>query len=139
MEEKAKVSPEILQTVYLDEIASRLADITALLESHDQRLVNIYDWLESTVTKGELASISVNLSTSKGAIPVKHDNPWFECTIFNDGPDAIKISHDEAGLKTSIDYNKGDQIDIVMKKSAIKPVWLKCDSGSAVVRMVFKR
>lgn len=74
MEERAKVSPEILQTVYLDEIASRLADITALLESHDQRLVNIYDWLESTVTKGELASISVNLSTSKGAIPVKHDN-----------------------------------------------------------------
>ena len=128
---KGTISPETIETIYLDELASRLKDVTDLLE-------NIYNWLESTVTEGKLKSVTISLAQGV-PVPVQDDNPWYECVVFNDGPDLIKVSHEESGLKESIDYNNGDSISLIAKKGTRKPVWLRCDSGTASVRVVFKR
>lgn len=136
----AKITPEVLQTILLDEIAERLGDVTAILESCDQRLTDINDWLIDTEMIGDSRSYDVDLTGDTPISAQDTHNAWFECTVFSDGPSAIKISRTKTGLDESIDYRAGDQATFKATKGTKEPIWLQCTnpSGTAGARVVFK-
>lgn len=136
-----KVTPEVLQTILLDEIASRLNDVTGILESSERRLIDIHDWLTSTEMIGDSRSYDVDLSGDT-PVPVQDTmDAWLECTVFSDGPSAIKISRTKTGLDQSIEYRAGDQLTLKATRGTKEPIWLQCatSSGTAGARVVFKR
>ena len=114
----AKVSPEAMQTILLDEIASRLGDIHTELISQTPR-GNLYSQPMSVDIIGE----SINL--------------FYAATIYNDGADDIYILKDvNRGISSGdVPLKKGENIIIDMKRQTNKMIWLKTMTGTASVRV----
>jgi len=100
-------------------------------------MTDTYNLIESTMTEGEFSGMLVTVSGAKWT-PVKFYREWFDCTLFNDGPDTAYIQT-TSGTANDVPLNKQDQIKIKAKRGSEKPVWLRCSAGeSASVRFVFE-
>lgn len=148
-EEKGKVTPEVLQVVYLDEIAGRLEDLNTdlgnkivlmktVLDSVDKRISGISDYLDSTSYEGDILIVKKIVKGGVGNKGVKCNRTWYGYTIFNDGPDDVYV---ESSAKAMSDtgISTGEQATVKSKKGSTKPVWVRCVKGeTAAVRVAFK-
>lgn len=147
--EKGKVSPEVLQVMYLDEISIRLEDLNNditgrlvsvenVLASVDKRIGNIHDYLDSTSYKGDIRIFKKVITGGEGNKKITCNKKWYEHTIVNDGPDDVYI---ESAAKSMSDtpIEMGEEVTVKAKRGSTDPVWLRCGSGeTATARVVFK-
>ena len=115
-----KVTPEVVQTIYLDEIAGRLADL--MEELRLQRGEGIVEPYEIVVgPQGYL--LDTNL-------------PWISVSIFNDGPDEVRVGVNKDWADGTL--KKGDKLDVNMGARVIDKIYLESE-GTATVRIFAKR
>lgn len=114
----AKVSPEALQTILLDEISSRLADI------HSE--------LIAQTPKGNLYTLPVNVSTLGIKVVL-----LYTATIYNDGPADIYVLRDyNRELDASdVPLKMTDSLIIDLKRQTNKTYWLKTKAATASARI----
>jgi len=148
-DEKGKVTPEVLQVVYLDEIAGRLEDLNSdlgkkitlmktVLDSVDKRIGGISDYLDSTSYEGDILIVKKVITGGTGNKKISCNKTWFEYTLFNDGPDDVFIESSKKAM-TDTGITNGDQITAKSKKGSSKPVWVRCvKDETATVRVAFK-
>lgn len=109
-----------IDVILLDEIASRLADITKLLEKPEGLVYSI----NVTVTKTVVIDFLKNY-------PWK---PMFSITLYNDGPDDVYPSINSIP-QTITPFKKGETINIDCKGAKIERLYLHIEPGkSAKVR-----
>lgn len=114
---KAKVSPEAHQSIMLDEIAGRLADIHEELKSH--------------VARGNVYGIPVSVSEVASQIVL-----LFSGTIYNDGAADIYILESDRNIGPGdTPLKSGESISIDTKKQGSYTYWLKTLAGTATVRI----
>ena len=117
----AKISPEAMQTILLDEISGRLADLNTEIRSQ--------------APKGDFYSLPVLVGTDGQQVTI-----FYSVTLYNDGNDDIYVLKD---YNRSIDFSsdaplhKGESIAIDMKRQTTKNIWLKTPNTTAFVR-IFK-
>ena len=152
IEEGTKPSPDVMEVVYLDEIAGRLADLNTSLSrladigSHfesklaslGEKVDAISHFLDDTSYKGDILIVKKPITGGTGNKKVTCNKKWYEYTLFNDGPDDVYV---ESSAKSMSDtgINMGDQITAKSKRGSIKPVWVRCvKDETATVRVTFK-
>lgn len=147
--EGTKPSPDVLEVVYLDEIAGRLVDLNtnladmssvfaSKLASLGEKVDNINTFLEDTSYEGRTKTVKKTITGDDRNVKIPINEKWYENTIFNDGPDDVYVeSSQKSRGDTSI--NMGDQINVKSKRGSTKPVYIRCDpSDTAAVRVVYK-
>lgn len=139
---ESKVTPEALQIIYLDEIASRLADLRATMESLELRVLDVHETQKAEITEGILEGAEINVTDQlKSVLRVSgYKHKWYEITIFNDGADDVNISSAGSKHKHLSTFKMGDQLKISAKKGSKKTLWVWCNKGeSATIRVIFER
>jgi len=114
----SKVSPEIFQSIMLDEIAGRLADLTALISAQ--------------APKGNVYTLPLVVDTNGQSVII-----LYAATIYNDGDaDVYVFRDDNRNIDTSdTPLHKGDNLIIDLKKQSNKTLWLKTLAATASVRI----
>ena len=126
----AKITPDIMMVIYMDEMVGRLADL-------DNKINNIQQLMNQETTDGTLDSVEIAIiGGSKTEISIH--KKWFEYTLFNDGPDPVYIVSEKREV-SDVPINMGDQVAGKAKRGSTKSVWVRCDNGeNATVRAIFK-
>jgi hypothetical protein len=123
---EGKVTPEVLQTILLDEIAGRLAEI--------------YESMQEERAEGVVEPIEPISVTEEPRRVVALFKPWFDVTVVNDGPDDVWVM---VNTEKSFEWHrvpKDETYKVDMKRGIIKDVLLKCEpSKTASVRLVGAR
>lgn len=124
---EAKVTPEALTVIYLDEISGRLSDLCDLLEAER--------------SEGEVTRKDISVT---GDSPVEYDIrrdegvEFFLADIYNDGPNTVYIRIDRrTGKEVTLRNNEGVHIDRTKAKTKLHWLYFRTDSGeNAEVRVI---
>ncbi len=114
LSEKAKVSPEVLQLIYQDEIAGKIGDLLDLIKSErpqgltPQHQLTIMTYLEFMCSP-----------------------PWFAFTLFNDGPDPVYMNVNRVTPINPVTppLNKGESLTVDMKTAKIEKLFFQTVAG----------
>ena len=118
---KGKVTPEVFQSIMLDEIAGRLA--------------SIQDHMEKQVPAGFIVSTSVSVTDEPTEVNL---GVWNKATLFNDGPDDVYV-YNVRQLPDTIDapLKKGDSLPIDKVERTTDRVYPVCLSGETATVRIF--
>ena len=117
----AKVTPEVLQVILLDELTGRVAE-----------------YLDDRTSNGRVRNYDCDVTDKGNTILL--DYPAQSISIFNDdGPDAVHIKFNEdVPIKPTI-LKKGETLNINFETHVIELLYLKCDTGeTASLRIIAK-
>jgi len=118
---KGKVTPEVVQSVLLDELLGRMITIQELLENQ----VPVYH-LVSTIVSVTDVPTEVNLGT------------WVDCTMYNDGADNVYIYNQWNLPGTDDSYlASGENLKIDNNQRTNKRFYLVCASGGTATVRIF--
>ena len=137
-----KVTPEVLQIIYLDEIASRLADLQATMESLELRVLDVHEIQKAEITEGILEGAEINVTDQLKSVQREsgYKDKWYEMTIFSDGADDVYVSSVETRHGKPLIIKDTDQLKLTAKTGTKKTVWVWCKKGeSATIRVGFER
>lgn len=120
---EGKVTPEVLQTVYLDEIAGRLAEMTRrMMEAEAQGII-----------------YPLNLPVT-GVIQEIRCNPfWYSFTVFNDGPNPVyvDVNKDQNARLLVAPLNMGENLAVNFDKPRVKFLYAACAVGQTANIRIF--
>lgn len=124
---EAKVTPEALTVIYLDEISGRLSDLCDLLEAER--------------SEGEVTRKDISVT---GDSPVEYDIrrdegvEFFMADIYNDGPNTAHIRVDRrTGKEVTLRNNEGVHIDRTKSRKRLHWLYFRTASGeTAEVRVI---
>ena len=139
---ESKVTPEALQIIYLDEIASRLAGLQATMESLELRVLDVHETQKAEIIEGLLEGAEINVTDQLKSVLREsgYKDKWYEITIFNDGLNNINISSTRSKHTRFLILKKSDQIKLTAKTGTKRTVWVWCNKGeSATIRVGFER
>lgn len=114
-----KVTPEVLQTILLDEIAGRLRDIM--------------EFQRDTVAEGGLDTPTITVTDEPTEVKL---GKWLSLTITNDGSADVYLFF-QRKRPGSLDspIKSGDTIHIDQKRKVARPIYIVTSSGSATIRL----
>lgn len=131
------ITPDVLQTIILDEIAGRLADLGEIMEKVKNQMEIIPEGLIYPVERTIDGVGIVKLEITKE--PECGEKPWYSCTIYNDGDSDLYVSLNFAHKK----YQKvksGEALDLDMHAPLIRTLYFKSVvEGSCDIRVVGER
>jgi hypothetical protein len=116
-----KVTPEVLQSILLDEVAGKLSDVIELLKQQ--------------IPSGHIVSSSVFVTDEPVEVNL---GLWVKTTLYNDGPDDIYVynnrqfpSTQDAALKM------GDSLPVDKGRRTAERFYLVCASGGTATVRIF--
>jgi choline kinase len=114
----SKVSPEMFQSIMLDEIAGRLGDLTQLIAEQSP--------------KGNLYSLPITVDTLGEKFII-----LYQATIYNDGASDVYVLRDNNRTldTTDVPIKSGGSLTIDLKKQTNKTFWIKTKAATAAVRI----
>lgn len=136
---EGKVTPEALEVILMDEIAGRLEDLTRMMQTLIDRVVELGDSIEHM--RAEMRKVPVGIQedflveVSDKMVKLDFPEPFFCCNIYNNGPDPVYHALNTTSFgSATISAHEDLQIDLHAPK--IRSLAFKCDPGcSAVVRV----
>jgi len=131
-EREKKVSPEAYQSVMLDEIAGRLADITEVQNK-------ILDHLRETMAEGVDFPIADVVVTGTSVVNFVKTYPYRKIRsldpVFNKGPNTAYVRVNEEAKEIPVEDR--EDITISRPRATIEYVTIRVASGeSATIRMI---
>lgn len=116
LEEKleGKVSPAVIQVIYLDEIAGLLFEQLERMEEAEN--------------EGVLDTISVTINVPLFEMPVKD---WYSASFFNDGPNPVFVDVNNDGNVRGFGtpLNLGENLVVNYEKPRIKRIFAGVQAG----------
>lgn len=116
MENKAKVSPEALSAILLDEIA--------------QGVRRVEDTIRETIPEGIIESYEVTATITKQEVRPPPLRKWHKVSILNKGPETVKIAVN-VGRVNAVNIEKNRSYEVDMKSAKIEYVIYQTNSGTA--------
>jgi len=118
---QGKVTPEVFQSIMLDEIAGRLA--------------KIQEHLEKQVASGYVVSTSVSVTDEPIEVNL---GVWVKATLFNDGDDGVYVYNTRQMPNTrDAALKKGDSLPIDKGERTTDRFYLVCKSGETATVRIF--
>jgi len=115
----AKVTPEVMQTMLLDEIAGRLRDMM--------------EFQRDTVAEGGLDTPTMVITDEPTEVKLGR---WLSMTITNDGTaDVYMFFQRKRPGSLDSPIKSGETILIDQKRKVARPVYIVTSSGSATIRL----
>lgn len=129
------ISPDILQTILLDEVAGRLEelseltqqfrDIAAKMEKQMQKIPEGITYpIELTVTG--LTTTRYDMTEE----PAAGERTWYSCTIYNDGESDVYFRANSP-IGNFQRLESGESADIDFRAPLLKKLFFKCGSATA--------
>jgi hypothetical protein len=110
---EGKVTPQVLQTILLDEIAGRLAEI--------------YESMQEERAEGVVEPIEPVVITEEGRhLRPPVGKPWMSMDLINDGPNSCWALVNTSRSVDAHEIKKGETYTIDMKRPIIEDVYLWC-------------
>jgi len=116
-----KVTPEILQIIYLDEIASRLEDL--------------FELERKRIPQGRIESYQVTVDDKGVWVRPKTGEAWFAVSIINDGDADVYFASTEMGSPNA-PLKKAEVFPYNAGSNVIGAIFLYTTSGTATVRII---
>lgn len=130
------VSPDVLQTILLDELAGRLEDITEIVA----KMANLTSLMQSQMEKipegmmfpipalavSGLGITSYNLEEE----PDAGSRPWFSASISNDGPDDIEFRANSYLGRWQL-IQEGEAVNLDFHAAKLRRLYFKGTSASS--------
>ena len=115
----AKITPEVMQTILLDEIAGRLRDIM--------------EFQRDTVAEGGLDTPTMTITDEPKEVKLGR---WLSLTITNDGTADVYLFF-QRKRPGSLDspIKSGETIQMDQKRKVARPIYIVTSSGSATIRL----
>ena len=119
MEERAKISPEAMQTILLDEVTGRLRDLM--------------EFMQNTVAEGGLDLPTITITDESQEVRFGR---WLSINITNDGPNDVYV-YFQRKLPSTLDsgLKSGESIRLDQGYKVARSIYPVCKTGeSAKIR-----
>lgn len=132
IQSSARVSPDVLQTILLDEISGRLEDLTDIMDS-------LRDLIAREKFQGRVDVITLAATSTAACLDVLdrwHKSPLATAYLTNDGPNSVLIGINNPFPWMTIKSSETRTIDHTKAREKIERIFYKCASGeTASVRV----
>jgi len=119
--DKAKVTPEVLQSILLDEMTGKLASILSMMEREEP----IYG----------VASVLVPVTAEPTEVNL---GQWVKATFYNDGAGNVYVYNIRQVADTRDAYlAPGDSLPIDFRRRTIRRLYLVCAAGGTAKIRIF--
>lgn len=116
--DRERVPSEVLQTITLDDIATGIAHLVALVRAQ--------------IPEGKAPYMPVTVNTELREIPLQP--PWFSVQVINDGDDTLEVHLNQA-QRPPREVRAGEDVEFRFTTAVIKALLLRAQTGTLEVRI----